>query len=595
MIGRIEFANGMRRGDMNVKCKKCGGMVTVADDTVIGQLATCPSCGRKFTCGIERGGILEDDVRLALDVSRKDPANDDYYGDAPDGARRFIELVFYGNCFKASLDVKTYLAAFDEIGLALTEKDVAYLLRFETNESMRKYLTDRRTALIAGMNEGHGNANGTRQTGRSSKIGLIRPSPTPHNEIAQAPRRGDPLPARNCGKSSQVGKLVEFAAILAVVFVGGWFVGETWKDEKPAEQHTSESKVVVQAQTTDIVPHENACQEKPEPSATQLEDERERALESFGAYLAQAKEPFVDTVRKATTAISETLGDWERLSEALMRIDAENTQRAKTASANGWVRFDKAEMVMMILKDKDMNELAAKYLGEDFTALRTECRGKIKAALDARKEAAKRLPKNRVQQGYQQEVAEEDADTETSKAQEITLQVNKELEMRLQALEGARNKMETELKRLKAIDRKSQWVVTARQSVQDEIAMLDREITRMGDVAAVSRNNLAKMIAATEAALSARKDEGNAVRSGLAHDQAIDAIAVDYEARSLDKLCAALSERKGAVAAKAKAAQTKLEFIRQSSVNADLMRPDEIEELKKKIVAEIGEKTSNSL
>lgn len=552
---------------MELKCPKCGETIMVADDMAVGQHVRCPYCDGKFAYGTPRAGISEDDLRIALEVGRKDPEKAAYYNNAPEGARLFIALVFYGTYFKNTLDVNTYMAAFDEIGPELRERDLRYLLRFETDVMMRKYLNDRLTAICAGAE----NADAA-------------PDKTPRDKVRQY--------------ASSVS--VIFAAVAAVVFsclLAYWM----FKEFEPQKRTVNKEEPTSEQNFVNV---ESVKSPVPEREAVKTDGEREKALDSFRAFLSREKKVVDATLKETTDAYDEILNDQKKLSEALIRLEAENDKRSKAAVTNGWIRFDKAEMVMMILKDKDMNDLAIKYLGEDFSALRTECRSKIKSALGMQSATAKMLAENRARYRKQLEGIEEEVDRKASKAQEITMQANRDLEARLLEVEKARDKKELQLKRLKAIDRKSQWIVNEERAVQEEVYKLEKEISRVREIVAVSRGNVAHIAATAaetlarrkgDAALSSRQDDDNTVHAEMAHVRTIFNLATEYENRSLDKISASMRSRKDILSARATDAQRKLDFVLQSSANADLMQPEELENLRKRIASRIGENVLDKL
>lgn len=586
---------------MKLKCPVCGEEITVSDDMVVGQHVRCPYCEGKFAYGVAHEGIPEEDLRIALEVGRKDPEKAAYYDNAPEGARLFIALVFYGTYYKNALNVNTYMAAFEEIGPELKERDLRYLLRFETDEMMRKYLTDRLTALGVEVE------CGDEALHRKPKLGVIRKSsgrqesdatrnvietvrPLKETEPAENVRRGN-------GERRTSGVLAAVAAVVSVALIA-LFVYLAFDGSRRSEC------VVATAESMSEGDDSRKEGSKPESEAVQAVDEQERALDAFRAFLSREKDVVEGTLKETSAALDEILDDQKKLSETLMRLEAENVKRSKAAVTNGWIRFDKAEMVMMILKDKDMNDLAIKYLGEDFSALRTECRGKVKAALDMQSATSKMLAENRARYRRQLEGIEEEVDRKATKAQEITIQANKDLEARLMEVEKARDKKALQLKRLRAIDRKSQWIVKEEHAVQEEVYKLEKEISRVREIVAVSRGNVAHIAATAaetlarrkgDAALSSRQDDDNAVHSEMAHVRTIFNLATEYENRSLDKISASMRSRKDILSARATDAQRKLDFVLQSSANADLMRPDELESLRRRIADRIGDKVLDKL
>ena len=222
---------------MEIKCKKCGEVIVIADDTVPGQHIRCPYCSEKFAYAVEKVGISDEDLRTALAECRKDKELNAYYRNAPQGARLYIALVFYGKVFRDELDKDAYVKAFAEIGDELKERDLRYLLQYEDDESMREYLSDRLAALV-------GRSDIPVQTGDSEgcpRLGIIR-SPEPKTTRANPEiERRMAMQERNEKFRAQaeerewrrklVGMVVNGAIICAVLIVG-WIVYSAWHDRQ---------------------------------------------------------------------------------------------------------------------------------------------------------------------------------------------------------------------------------------------------------------------------------------------------------------------------------------------------------------------------
>ena len=334
------------------------------------------------------------------------------------------------------------------------------------------------------------------------------------------------------------------------------------------------------------------------------EQVRQDALRKLREYVSREELLLRSIVDDSSKEMEVILEDQKRLSEALLAIEKENAKRSEAAKTNGWTRYEKAEVVMMQLKDSVMNELALRYLGEDFSALRTECRGKIKTALALQADTAKRLKENR--EKYQRQLVgiEDEVDAKTSKAQEITQQANKDLEARMADLTRLKKRKEQSLARLRAIDRKPQWVQKEIQVVEQDIMKLGKEISRVGEIVAVSRGNVAHLAATAaetaarrkgDAAISVRQDEDNAVHAEMAHVRTVFNLAAEFEGRSLDKLSASMRSRKDILSVRMNDAQEKIEFLNRASLNADLLKPGELEDLRQKVAAKIGDTMMKSL
>ena len=44
---------------MNIECKDCGAQITVAQDSMVGEIITCPDCGADFEITLKTGELIE--------------------------------------------------------------------------------------------------------------------------------------------------------------------------------------------------------------------------------------------------------------------------------------------------------------------------------------------------------------------------------------------------------------------------------------------------------------------------------------------------------------------------------------------------------
>lgn len=222
---------------MEIKCKKCGEVIVVADDIVPEQHIRCPYCSEKFAYTVEKVGISDEDLRTALAECRKDKELNAYYRNAPQGARLYIALVFYGKVFRDELDKSAYIKAFAEIGDELKERDLRYLLQYEDDESMREYLSDRLASLAGGCDipVRSGGADGR------PKIGIIRSSEPKSTTTNPEIERRMAMQERNEKIRAQAEErewrrkiigLVVNGVIICAVLIVGWIVYSGWHDRQ---------------------------------------------------------------------------------------------------------------------------------------------------------------------------------------------------------------------------------------------------------------------------------------------------------------------------------------------------------------------------
>ena len=343
------------------------------------------------------------------------------------------------------------------------------------------------------------------------------------------------------------------AAILAVALS---FIGYEWRAMNIREQSARAEEARMRSE------RESRMEEKRvEFEDRRIREQRERvaaensriaAVRNLREYLEREENLLKETVSESIRENDEILNDRKKLSLVLSDLDRENALLAEQARTNGWKRYEKAERVMMILKHPVMNELAIKYLGEDFSAMKAECRSQIKSILDMQSETARRLAENRAKYNKAQSGIDEDVDKKTGEARTMTLDSNKDLEKRLTDLVAKRDNRAGMLLQLKKKGTKSKSVLAEINALQDELVALEKEIGRVKEVVAVSRANVAH-IAATVAetgarrrgdnALSTRQDDDNAVHAEMAHERTVFNLAVAYEGRSLDAIRASMRSR----------------------------------------------------
>lgn len=381
--------------------------------------------------------------------------------------------------------------------------------------------------------------------------------------------------------------------VLAVAFIGFGYWG--WNEaQKRKRQDKYEAYLAEQAREN----AQKARVDQERREAVTQQEEKRRALGNLKDYLEREESLLRKTATESEVAVREILSDQKKLSDVLLELEAENARRSEHARTNGWKRYDKAERVMMILKNPVMNELALKYLGEDFSAMRAECSSQIKTVLSMQEETSRRLAENRKKYVQAVEGIDDDVDRKTADAQEKTMAANKDLEKRLSNLETRRHEKKLAIA---ALDKKlkSPAVQDEINALNAEVSELNKEIERVKEVVAVSRANIAHLSATMaetgarrrgDTAVSTRQDEDNAVHADMAHERSVFNLAASYEGRSLDRIRSSMRSRTDILNVRIADAQGKLEYIHNVTANADMMSGDQLEGLRKKIAAKLEEK-----
>ena len=382
-------------------------------------------------------------------------------------------------------------------------------------------------------------------------------------------------------------------AVLAVALIalGYWGWNEAQKRERRAKY-----EAYLAEQARENAQKARVDQERREAETRQ--EEKRRALGNLKDYLEREESLLKKTAAESEVAAREILSDQKKLSDVLLELETENAKRSEHARTNGWKRYDKAERVMMILKNPVMNELALKYLGEDFSAMRAECSSQIKTVLSMQEDTSRRLAENRKKYAQAVEGIDDDVDKKTAEAQEKTLAANKDLEKRLSNLEARRCE---KLLAIATLNKKlkSPAIQNEINALNAEVLTLNKEIDRVREVVAVSRANIAHLSATMaetgarrrgDTAVSTRQDEDNAVHADMAHERSVFNLAASYEGRSLDRIRSSMRSRTDILNVRIANAQGKLEYIHNVTANADMMNGGQLEGLRRKIAAKLEEK-----
>ena len=135
--------------------------------------------------------------------------------------------------------------------------------------------------------------------------------------------------------------------------------------------------------------------------------------------------------------------------------------------------------------------------------------------------------------------------------------------------------------------------------MEKEVDELNREISKLEEIVALSRANLAHVDATStetsarrkyDAAISTRQDDDNAVHSDMAHERTIFNTAMEYENRSLDRIRAEMKSRIDILNMRAFDAQKNLDYISDMTKSADFMSAKELEKLRSDIAKRLTEK-----
>lgn len=375
--------------------------------------------------------------------------------------------------------------------------------------------------------------------------------------------------------------------VLALVGVGL----SVWnkKEAKAREQ--------MAAQQAEVERQEAARQAEVERQKAEEEKERKSAVTLFHAYLAREEARLKKIIEEAKITREGIELDQKELSEELERIEKEDARLTEDFKKRGQKRYHEAERILLILKSDVLGRLYADYCDEDLTAIRGKYEGEVKTVLNQYRKAREQLRKNK--EKYYGAVREINADVEkkTEKATSMISSADKEAERtyRDQKMRLARLKVE------KSALQKGLKGPRERQRIRE----IEDEITRLEEVIATTRSLVsankaqAAHLTATEAETSARRkfdtaleerqSDDNDVHADTQHEGNIYLIAKRYERATLDRLHTEFSRRIQFLNAKVSDARQKLGFVTGTVANVDFMKADEIEGVRKKVMAKLME------
>lgn len=332
--------------------------------------------------------------------------------------------------------------------------------------------------------------------------------------------------------------------------------------------------------------------------AEEKELAKSKALQLLRSYLERQEKALKDTIEKHTAEAGLVRLDQEKLSTTLANLEKVADQKAVEARKRKKERYDKADRVLEILQSPEINELALKYKGEDLNAMLSEYKSRMQTVIGLEKETSKRL--SSIRGAYKTEVAgiDEEVDEKNAVAARAGRVAEYDLKKNIAIQEKQREKLTRELSSIqqRRMNRSNNEAIAA---LKTQIAVVEQEISRLNQVLAVSKANIAQNEAATletsarrryDAAEKTARQAESDVHAEMAHRRTVFNLAIEYENRSLDAIRNAMMTDLKVHATMASEAQKKLDYITKMSANMDFLGPADIENMKKKIAEKMQEK-----
>ena len=402
--------------------------------------------------------------------------------------------------------------------------------------------------------------------------------------------------------------LVKAAVILVLVGGAGTFGFMKWRDTRRMEEQQ------IQQRHEAELAAEKEESERKERIAGEEKEANENAAKMLHAYLDREESRLKDTIEAAKIAQEAIELDQKEISEELERVEKQYATLAEQNRKKHVAEFyEKAEYVMLILKSQELNRLYEKYCGETLAAVRAKYENEVNTILKMHRERTSRLRQNKAKYYAAVKGINEEVEQKNEAALRRAVSAKKQTQAQVNKLREKKRQLEKRLsdeqnKRVVTYNtsisgkvRETSGAKNRRQRIADlsaEIERLDREIATAEALASGNQAQMAHLEATTaetsarrkyDTALEVRQSDDNDVHSDMQHKSDVFHVAGRYEQITLDKLRTAIRISSEFHAAKAADARKKLDYITRSTSNLELMKADEIEDVRKRIVAKLSE------
>lgn len=382
----------------------------------------------------------------------------------------------------------------------------------------------------------------------------------------------------------------------------GIAVGLVWMSLRDAEAERN----ALARQHQRLLEEEERARKDAEERKVQKEKEIElknNAVKMLQAYIGREEIRLNKIIEEANINVERIELDKKDLSEAIAEVEKKNEKIAEEYRRKKIPRFDKAERVSLMFKDATIKSIAEKYLGDDLSALYAKYKSEVNTILKIYREESAGLRANREEYYNSVKGVDEELDARNMKARKHNSRVIRMAEMEIKLIEKQKRPLEKELE---ILIRQTGGMASGFH--QRRIAELKNKIEVLEDRLRPARTQLATVVAqsahmdATESETMVRRkynraqevkdQKDNEVHQQSRHEADMYQIAMRYEADTLDKIRSTMKTVAMIERSRASDAQEKLEFMRHTSANVDLLNVEEIETIRVKIVEKISSEFS---
>lgn len=382
----------------------------------------------------------------------------------------------------------------------------------------------------------------------------------------------------------------------------GIAVGLAWMSFRDAEAERN----ALARQHQRLLEEQERSRKDAEERKVQREKEIElknNAVKMLQAYIGREERRLKKIIEEANINVERIELDKKDLSEAISEVEKKNETIAEESRRKKIKRFDKAERVSLMFKDATIKSIAEKYLGDDLSALYAKYKSEVNTILKIYREESAGLRANREEYYNSVKGADEELDERNTKARKHNSRVIRMAEMEIKLIEKQKRPFEKELE---ILIRQTKGMASGFH--QRRIAELKNKIEALEERLRPARTQLATVMAqsahmdATESETMVRRkynraqevkdQKDNEVHQQSRHEADMYQIAMRYEADTLDKIRSTMKTVAMIERSRASDAQDKLDFMKHTLSNIDLLNVEEIETIRVKIVEKISREFS---
>ena len=378
----------------------------------------------------------------------------------------------------------------------------------------------------------------------------------------------------------------------------GLAVGMAWLSIRDAK----EERKMLAIQRQRLIEEQEKAKEKEAEEKLRKEKEQEaadKAVKMLRAYIGREEIRLKKIIEEAKINIERVELDKKDLSEAIANVDKTNEEKAALSRRRNEKRFDKAERVSLMFKNETIKSIAENYLNEDFSALYAKYKSEVNTSLEMYRKETSGLKANREEFYNSIKGIDKEVDERSVRARKHNSNAMRMAEMEIKLIEKQKRPLQKELEMLIKQTRgmASGWHQKRIEELRSKIEVLEE---RERPARTQRQTLIAQSVHmdATESETSARRkydraqdvrdDKDNEVHKESLHEANMYHIALRYESDTLDRIHSTMNAIMMQERSRASEAQDKLDFMKQTAMNMDMLNAEEIENIRTKIVEKLS-------